>query len=259
MKHPFNPQFFQMLGVLHAMTARFALIKFGGGIVKMSGSIAGNTFARNRFGDYARSWKKPVNPRSLRQERIKSIVSYLAEYWHGTMLAPARALWGEYAAAVTMKNKLGDDITLTGFNHFIRSNSSYLMAGGAVLAAAPTIKSLPTKDNVLQCEEESIADQTFTFVCSPLGWGANGDPKGYISLHQGRAQLGSRNFFHGPWRLMGRINNEEGLTEHVTEPAAFPFALGQKVWFQARVMTESGRLSELWDLAPRDIEKDPDA
>ena len=29
-----------------------ALIKYGGGIVHASGSLAGNTFARNKYGNY---------------------------------------------------------------------------------------------------------------------------------------------------------------------------------------------------------------
>ena len=58
-----------------------ALIKYGGGIVDMSGSIAGNTHARNRFGNYMRARTKPVNPNSDRQVAIRAIVSYLAEFW----------------------------------------------------------------------------------------------------------------------------------------------------------------------------------
>ncbi|GAI58374.1 unnamed protein product, partial [marine sediment metagenome] len=38
-----------------------ALVKYGGGITQMSGSIAGNTFARNRYGNYVRSRTKPIN------------------------------------------------------------------------------------------------------------------------------------------------------------------------------------------------------
>ena len=39
-----------------------ALVKYGGGIIQMSGSMAGNTFARNRYGNYMRARTKPVNP-----------------------------------------------------------------------------------------------------------------------------------------------------------------------------------------------------
>lgn len=257
MEHKINPEIHKALGPLIAMSIRFALVKFGGGIVKMSGSLAGNTYARNRFGDYARSWKKPINPRSSRQESIRAIVSYLAEYWHGNLTAVQRGLWDTYAAAVAMKNKLGDTIYLTGFNHFIRSNAAVMAIGGGPDVTAPTILSLPEKDVNLVCSEENIAGQTFTFTCDVAGWGPNGDPKSVISLFQGQPQLASRNFFAGPWRLMGFISAVEGAAGTATEVAAFAFALGQKVWFQARLITESRRVTNVWTLDPRTVEADP--
>jgi len=234
-----------------------ALVKFGGGIIQLSGSVAGNTFARNRFGDYCRSWKKPVNPHSDRQESVRAIMSYLAEYWHTELTEVQRGLWGTYAAAVLMKNRLGDDVYLTGFNHFIRSNVQYFKVGAAVHAAAPTVLSLPEKDGTLACSEEAIAGQTFTFTCDNDGWAANGDNKAMIYLYQGQPQLASRNFFAGPWRYMDYINQGEGAAGTATVDAAFAFALGQKVWFQARLITVSGRLSQIWTVDPRVIEDDP--
>lgn len=58
-----------------------ALIKYGAGVVQMSGSIAGDVHARNRFGNYTRPRTKPVNPQSARQTAIRAIVAYVAEIW----------------------------------------------------------------------------------------------------------------------------------------------------------------------------------
>lgn len=80
-----------------------ALVKYGAGIIQMSGSIAGNVHARNRFGNYVRPRTKPVNPNSIRQEAARAIVSYLAEYWHQDLDDVQRNLWDVYAAAVAMK------------------------------------------------------------------------------------------------------------------------------------------------------------
>lgn len=230
-----------------------ALVKYGGGVTQMSGSIAGNTFARNRFGNYVRSRTKPVNPKSTRQEKIRTIVTYLANRWHDDLTALQRELWGVYAAAIPMKNKLGEAVYLSGFNHYIRTNCVIKTWGTGVFDDAPTILSLPEKDPVLACNEESIAAQTFTFECDTLGWAANGDPKGRILLYQGQPQLDSRQSFHGPWRYMDVIDPVEGAAGAATKAASFPFALGQKVWFQARVMTTTGRCSELWTFDPRTI------
>ena len=233
-----------------------ALAKYGGGIVQLSGSIAGSVFARNRFGNYVRPRTKPVNPRSARQESARAIVSYLAEYWHQDLTPVQRNLWGVYAAAIAMKNKLGETIHLTGFNHFIRTNAAQKNIGETELTAAPSVLSLPEKDTDLIVTEEDIAAQTFTFTCNTAGWVANGDPKFGILLYQGKPQLASRNFFAGPWRFMDIIDAIEGAAGTGTLAASFAFAVGQKIWFAARIMTVSGRLSELWTIDPRTAEAD---
>lgn len=233
------------------------LVRFGGGITQISGSIGGDVHARNRFGNYVRPRTKPVNPHSARQEAARSVVSFLAEYWHNDLTALQRSLWDVYAAAVAMKNRLGETIHLTGFNHFIRTNGATMCAGLGIFEAAPTVLSLPEKDAFLVCSEEDIAGQTFTFTCTSTGWAANGDQKGRILLYQGQPKLASRNFFAGPWRYMGVIDPVEGAAGTTTEDAVYPFALAQKVWFQARVLTVSGRLSNLWTIDPRVIEADP--
>jgi hypothetical protein len=243
---------------LTGMKGRFAmaLIKFGGGVTAMSGSIAGNVFARNRYGYYVRPRTKPVNPRSDRQVAMRTIVSYLSEYWHGDLDDVERGSWAAYAAAVGMLNKLGEVIHLTGFNHFIRSNSMLLKIAEDILDSAPTILSLPEKDTLLTCSAESIAEQTFTFTCDTEGWAANGDTKLGIFIHMGTPQMDSRNFFNGPWRYMDYIDAIEGAAGTGTYEAPFSFALGQKIWFKARLVTESGRLSEAWALSPRVVEAD---
>lgn len=233
------------------------LVKFGGGVIQISGSIAGTVHARNRFGNYIRPRTKPVNPRSTRQEAIRTIMSYLAEYWHNDLNDVQRGLWSTYAAAVAMTNRLGETIHLTGFNHFLRTNCAYMTTGADPFEAAPTILSLPEKDNELVCSEEDIAGQTFTFTCNEASWWPNGDGKYFIYLYQGQPQLASRNSFAGPWRFMDVIDQVEGAAGTGTYAAVFSFALGQKVWFQARVMTGSGRLSNLWTLNPRTIVADP--
>lgn len=232
------------------------LVRFGGGVIQISGSIAGTVHARNRFGNYIRPRTKPVNPNSDRQVAARTRLSYLAERWHADLNATQRGLWNVYAAAIAMTNRLGETIHLTGFNHFIRSNTAAMTYVVGVADAAPTILSLPEKDATLACSEEDIAGQTFTFTCDTAGWYPNSDGKTQIAIYQGQPQLDSRDFFDGPWRYMDYIDPTEGAAGTATLAAAFAFALGQKVWFQARVMTQSKRLSEAWGIDPRTIVAD---
>ena len=234
-----------------------ALVKYGAGVVQMSGSIAGDVHARNRFGNYIRPRTKPVNPKSERQEAIRTVLSTLAERWEAILTPVQRGAWGTYAAAVAMKNRLGESIYLTGFNHYLRSNSNRLYIGAAVIDEGPTVLSLPEKDPVLAISATSIAGQTITMVCSALIWGANGDQLNGIALYLGVPQLKTRNFFGGPWRYMGIIDPGEGAIGQATEDAPFAFALDQKIWVMARVLTMAGRLSEAWTVEPLVVEADP--
>lgn len=233
------------------------LVKFGAGITQISGSIGGTVFSRNRFGNIVRPRTKPVNPRSVRQESARAVVSYLAEYWHNDLNVTERGLWDVYAAAVAMTNRLGETMHLTGFNQFMRTNCIRLVYGQPVIDAAPSILSLPEKDPTLVCSEETIATQQFTFTFNPVGWAANGDSKMAMLIYQGQPKLASRSFFDGPWRYMHVVGAGEGIGGTSPGNAAFPFAEGQKVWFQARIMTDSGRVTNLWTFDPRTIEADP--
>jgi len=233
-----------------------ALVRFGGGITAMSGSIAGNTFARNRSGAYVRNRTKPVNPKSSLQNTARAIVSYVSEYWNEELTADQRSLWQSYANAVAMKNKLGETIKLSGFNHFVRTNAHRYRTGFAPLKAAPTTLALAEQDPAAACSEESIANQTFEMAFSDAGWGPDADDKIQICFYQGQPQNASRNFFAGPWRYMGKYVPSNGAVSPVTLDAVFAFALGHKVWFQARVLLKAGRLSEIWTLTPRIIVAD---
>lgn len=228
-----------------------ALIKFGGGVVQMSGSIAGDTFARNRFGNYSRARTKPVNPKSPRQMAARILVMMLAEQWRESPMTDAiRTAWETYANSVNWNNKLGEAVKLTGFNHFIRSNASRITAGGSLITAAPTDLGLPPADPAFVCTGSeatnliSVAfDVTFDWV---------DEDAGYFSVDQGEPQNASRNFFGGPFRWGG---SEQGnLTTPPTSPFTFtaPFTLieGQKVWCRARVIREDARCSTQFGAAP---------
>lgn len=220
-----------------------ALVKYGGGIVQMSGSIAGTTHARNRFGNYARARTKPINPNSALQVAIRSSLAYLTQYWHDTLEAADRIGWATYAAAIAMKNRLGEVTYLTGFNHFLRSNIIRQVLGLTIIDAGPTTLSLPDKDSTfaIQCtEDDQFISVTFN---NALAWAiAVG---GYMVVYQGVPQLVTRNYFGGPWRYTGKI---DGAVVPPTSPADLTAAMtlveGQKVWAYARIIDVEGRISE---------------
>jgi len=79
-----------------------ALVKFGGGVVGMSGSIAGTTFARNRSGSYARAKTKPINPNTTLQNLVRATFAMLSARWAQTLTEAQRTAWNLYASSVSV-------------------------------------------------------------------------------------------------------------------------------------------------------------
>ena len=221
-----------------------ALVKYGGGIVQASGSIAGQTHARNRFGNYIRARTTPVNPKSSGQVLIRTAMAYLANRWSADLSAAQRAAWELYAANVPMKNRLGDTINLTGFNHFIRSNALAQMQGLTVIDAGPTTFSLPEKDSTLAVTATESTQKLSIAFNDAAAWAL--ETGAHLMILQGQPQLGTRNFFNGPWRYCNVIAGVDttGVSSPQELDPVFVVTEAQKVWIQARIRRLDGRLSE---------------
>lgn len=230
------------------------LVRFGAGIVQISGSIAGVVHARNRFGNYIRPRTKPVNPRSQRQMAIRTIMMYLAEqYREPPMTDVIRAAWQTYADSVSWVNRLGESVTLTGMNCFIMGNAALQTAGAALVTAAPATLGLPPGDPAFAISNVSAAAQTCDVAFDDtFDWCSEHDA--YIMIHQGKPVSASHNFFGGPWRY---YNSLEGDAEFPRQSpmiglvqTGFPFVEGQKIWWKARIVRADGRLSTAFRCDP---------
>ena len=220
-----------------------ALIKFGGGVIQMSGSIAGNTYARNRYGNYCRARTKPTNPNTAMQVAVRSSLSFLTTYWAQTLTAVQRTAWNLYAANVNMTNRLGETIKLTGFNHFIRSNAILKRSARSIVAPGPIIFELPEADGTFACSGTQT-DSRGTFVYDDTAAWANED-NGWIHIFMGQPQNPQRNFFAGPWKLWVAAAGSAGSPPSSPGTGTTPFAmsLGQRVWAYARITRADGRTS----------------
>jgi len=221
-----------------------ALIKFGGGVVQMSGSIAGTTFARNRYGNYARSRTKPINPNTAMQQVCRASVAFLTDYWSQTLTAVQRTAWNLYGSSVAMKNKLGETVFLTGFNHFIRSNAILKRSARTLVAAGPVIFELPEADPTFAFTATQT-DNMGTFTYDDTAAWANEDG-GWMHMFMGQPQNAQRNFFAGPWKLYAAVAGNSGVPPVSPGNASAPFAMstGQRVWVYARITRADGRTSE---------------
>lgn len=221
-----------------------ALVKYGGGIVQMSGSMAGNTYARNHYGNYVRARTKPTNPNSSRQQSVRAAIAWLTDRWAQTLTAAQRTAWDLYAKNVVMKNKLGEATKLTGFNHYIRSNSVRKRIGAGIIDEGPVVFELPEKDPTFNCTASEATQQISITFDTTLDWSS--ETTAVMLVEQGQPQNAQRVFFAGPWRHMTQIYGIDPGGAVSPDLAAVQFAIaeGQHLWIYARISRTDGRLSE---------------
>lgn len=228
-----------------------ALAKYGGGIIQLSGSVAGNTYARNRFGNYVRARTVPVNPQSARQSAARARIAFLAEEWGDTLTAAERGAWDTYAAAISWLNRLGETVKLTGFNHFIRANSAKLQIGSAVIAAGPTTLLLPNADPIASFALSVATGLTITFD-DTLDWADEDD--GAMIIEIGQPQNPTRNFFGGPWRfdqfIAGSVATPPTTPDGPNAVTSWTLIETQLAWVRARILRDDGRLSNFFGSGP---------
>ena len=221
-----------------------ALIKFGGGVVDMRGSIAGNTFARNSYGNYVRAKTMPVNPNTALQQAIRSKMQSLVAVWSAILTGAQRAAWQVFASNISWTNRLGETIELSGYNHFIRANLVLLNAGLARVDDGPTIFSLPQADETLSIAvSEATGLMTVTFD-DTRGW-VDLDEAGMV-VFAGNPVSITTNFFNGPWKTADTIEGDSITpeTSPVTMTDPYQIAEDEKQFFYARICEDDGRVSQ---------------
>lgn len=223
-----------------------ALIKYGGGIIQMSGSISGSTFARNRFGNYARARTKPTNPQTDRQEAVRAAIAFLADRWAQTLTNAQRIAWNLYGDSVNMKNRLGETIHLTGFNHYIRSNTVAKVFALTVVDAGPVLFELPAQDPTYAITASEATQQITAAYDDGMDWAT--ETGSNLLLSGGMPQNAQRNFFAGPWRLYGQVTGADGAPPAGPHAGTSGYAIaeGQRLWGYARIRRLDGRLSEIF-------------
>lgn len=103
-----------------------------------SGSAAGDTFSRNRWGQYMRRRSAPVQPRTPAQLNQRARMTTNAAAWRGITDAQ-RAGWLDLGLMITRTDSLGQSYDLNGFAAFCSVNNNLLDAGDAALSDAPAI------------------------------------------------------------------------------------------------------------------------
>lgn len=134
-----------------------------------SGSDAGTTASRNRFGQYYRTRRAPVNPRSTQQGIVRARLALASANWRA-LTDNQRAGWKDLGSQMTRTDSLGSTYTLQGNQAFVSINSAKAAAGDAQVTDAPALltpASILTATITLTSAAFSIA-----YTGTPLAAGA---------------------------------------------------------------------------------------
>lgn len=210
---------------------------------KASGSVGGGTFSHNRFGQYIRQRSTPVNPSSSRQQEVRAAFSQLAAFWTDVLTQAQRDAWNLYGNSVEFINKVGDTIHLTGFNHYLRSNTAITQATGPRVDIGPTTFTLPTTDPTIVATVSEAAQTISLAFDDTLDWCS--EDNAFMSVLMASPKGQGVEFIDGPFRFAASIAGN--LAVPVTSPKALivPFGVAelQKSQVQARIMRADGRVS----------------
>ena len=216
-----------------------ARIVLGSVVATISGSVAGCTYSRNRYGPYVRNRSIPVNPSSGPQVAVRQVFADLATAWNVDLDDAERAAWNLYALNTFTANGM------TGFNAFVAANAAR-RGFGARIDDAPGIFNL-TELSPISIGTMVPATNAVPIVFNNADEWANNDD-GYLFLSWGRPVNESVLFFKGPFQRGAVSSTITG--DAVTPPTSpfagftvFPFVVGQRVYVRAIASMGDGRLS----------------
>lgn len=218
-------------------------------MTQASGSIGGITASHNRGGMYFRARSIPTDPATEFQIAIRAVLMSVVARWSSVATQEQRNEWAVYASLVTLPGPLGDPITVSGFNMFVRTNTARLHSGLPFAFDAPSLFNLGDT-GVVTFTVSGALDSLSVGFDDTLPW-ANID-EGALLLHVSRPQNQTINFFKGPFRKIEAILGltvGPPVTPQVVD-APFNYTTGQRVWLRVQSTLPDGRLSATQILGP---------
>ena len=148
-----------------------AKVQFGGGVSNIQASIGGNTFTRSKAGGGARNRVKPNNPPTPLQMQRRTQLATCSTIW-GNLTEAQRLAWTAAAAEVKKKGKCGNNITLTGHQHFVSLNMNRLAMAQAVSEDPPETQNAEFVANFWGDSSAMVSQISTATIEIPIGAGA---------------------------------------------------------------------------------------
>lgn len=140
----------------------------GPAVSSISGSIGGQTFSRNRGGQYIRRRAIPSLVSSPAAVNIKALLAAYSQAWQGLTSAQRNA-WLEYARQTPVLNALGNSITRSGAQAYIACNTRIALAAGTAISVPPIVNAPDALTAYTQTYDIGAGTFESTFTPTPIG------------------------------------------------------------------------------------------
>lgn len=216
-------------------------MKFKSHIISQgSGKVAGLVYSANRFGNYTRNWRRPVNTPTDARTEIRGLFTGLVTFWTTGLTPAQRSAWEVYGTNTPTTDRLGQTIHLTGQNWFIGCNTARMQMGLDQINEAPVIFDRGTYSPPSFIPDVGAQEVNVYFNETDAWVSTDGAAMG---IYVARPINGNRTFFKGPYLFAGVIegNSATPPTSPVTIPVPFPIAPDQALGCRATVTQVDGR------------------
>jgi len=157
-----------------------------------TGSLAGQTASRNRFGQYMRTRAIPVNPNSTAQGLVRARLAANSTAWRD-LTSAQRAGWSGLGISMVRTDPLGQTYSLQGNQAYNSVNNNRVMTGLATVSDAPA---LTTPDALL------TATITLTAIAFSIAYTVTPLPASTYLAAYASPQRSAGRSFEGDFRLM---------------------------------------------------------
>lgn len=216
-------------------------------VTQVSGSIGGMTGSHNRGGLYFRARTIPTDPNTLSQLLIRAAFGSIVQRWEATLTQPQRDAWDVYAAAVPIPGPLGDPVILSGMAQYVRSNTTRIRFGLAVIDVAPIIFDLGTLSTVAIDSAVQAGQLVGISFTNADGWNVAG---GGLFVFLSRPQNVTINFFRGPYRFADFLDGAGPATTVALITPPFAINQGQRIFGRAVATYPDGRYTQTNFMGP---------
>lgn len=168
-------------------------------LAQASGSVNGIVFSHNAGGTYMRNRSIPSNPGTDRQDQVRTAMASISNAWKYVLTPAQRVLWRNFGALTKVRNRLGDEISLSGIAAFNRVNLFRISTLGTTLLDEPpavTITDAAPSFTSLIANEGVAPDVTVDIVIALAG----GTPADYsLACYISGAISPGVSFYRGPY------------------------------------------------------------